>query len=320
MSKKKKLLAGAAVGGFAALAAGCSYLYRFAFIRPNAEEADVNMRSYENEIKKEKEWLAAQELEQVSIKSRDGLKLNGYYLPCENAVRTIVCVNGFRGNGKKDFLMVSRFYHEHGSSILMIDQRGCGLSEGEMCFGVMGRYDCISWLQYLVGRLGDEMPLYLDGVSMGAATVLMASELDLPENVKGIIADCGYTTPWEIMKYASNHIFHLPAFPMLPITNFVYYIRNGYSMKDASATEAVKNSKVPILFVHGAADDFVPTEMSRVNYEACKSPKHIEIIEGAAHAMSYMVEKEHCEEVILKFFEVCENGDHDGFFAQDTSN
>lgn len=299
-----------------ALAAGCAYLYRFAFVKPklNEDRIDQNMLPYEAEIKAEKEWFATQDVEQVSVKSRDGLKLVGYYFPCENAVRTIVCVNGFRGSGKKDFLMVVRFYHTNGCNVLMVDQRGCGLSEGEMCFGVMGRYDCISWLQYLTNRFGSTTPFYLDGVSMGAATVLMASCLDLPENVKGIIADCGYTTPWEIMKYASKHIFHVPAFPMLPITNLVYYIRNGYSMRDASATEAVKNSKVPILFVHGDADDFVPTEMSRTNYEACTAPKHIEIVAGATHAESYMVAKKHCEKVLLKFFDACEKGDCDGFF------
>ncbi len=311
---KKKMAIGAAVGTLSAVAAGSIFFYRFAFVKPKkAENMPKDMEPYRTEIQKTRAWLEAQPLEQITLKSVDGLKLNGYFLQAADAMRTVVCVNGFRGNAKKDFVMLSKYLYEHQSNVLFMDQRGCGLSEGEMCFGIKGRYDCISWLDYLADRLGEDMPLYLNGGSMGAATVLMASELNLPSSVKGIIADCGYTTPWKIIKHAANYIFHIPAFPMIYLLDLILKLRQGFSLKEASATEAVKHSKVPVLFIHGDEDDFVPTKMTLTNFTACTSLKHLEIFEGAAHCMSYLVDSRRYQKTLEQFFDACEHGNQEGF-------
>lgn len=313
---KKNVIIGAAVGGLSAMAAGSIFLYRFAFVKPKKiEDISKDMEPFRKEVEETRAWLDAQPLEQIELQSIDGLKLNGYFLPVENAVRTVVCVNGFRGTAKKDFVMISKYLHEHQCNVLLMDQRGCGLSEGEMCYGIMGRYDCLTWLDYLTKRLGTDMPFYLNGGSMGAATVMMASDLKLPAGVKGIIADCGYTTPWKEIKHAARYLFHVPALPMGYILDAILKCRQGFSLKDASATEAVKHSKVPILFIHGDEDTFVPTEMSRINYNACTAPKHLEIFEGAAHCMSYMTDPERYQRAMQRFFEACEHGDKTGFFA-----
>lgn len=313
---RRNLTIGAAIGALSAVAAGSLYFYRFAFVKPKkTEDISRDMLPFRKDIDAARAWLDAQPLEQITLRSIDGLKLNGYFLPAENAKRTVLCVNGFRGNAKKDFVMLSKFLHKDQCNVLLMDQRGCGLSEGEMCYGIMGRYDCITWLDYLTDRLGADMPLYLNGGSMGAATVMMASELKLPAGVRGIIADCGYTTPWKEMKHAARELFHLPAFPMIYVLDMILKIRQGFSLKDASATEAVKYSKVPILFIHGDEDAFVPTDMSRINYAACTAPKHLEIFEGAAHCMSYMTDSERYQRALVRFFEACEQGDTTGFFA-----
>ncbi|MDO5572520.1 MAG: alpha/beta hydrolase [bacterium] len=315
--KKHKIIIGTAAGLLTATAAAGIFFYRFAFIKPKKlEDMSKDMEPFREEIQRTRAWLDEQPLEEIGIKSIDGLHLNGYYLPVEDAARTVVCVNGFRGNGKKDFVLLSKYLHEHQCNVLLVDQRGCGLSDGEMCYGIMGRYDCISWLDYLTDRLGEDMPLYLHGGSMGAATVMMASELNLPSAMKGVIADCGYTTPWKEMKHAAKQLFHIPSFPMIYLLDVALMARQGFSLKDVSATEAVKHSKVPILFIHGDEDTFVPTEMSRTNYNACTAPKHLEIFEGAAHCMSYMTDTERYQRALQRFFDACENGDHSGFFSR----
>ncbi|SHJ97157.1 alpha/beta hydrolase [Hespellia stercorisuis] len=260
--------------------------------------------AYEEIIEQSREWFGDQNPEVVSIESFDGLDLAGYYLACEDAKRTVICVHGYRGSGIRDFAYIARFYHEHQCNVLLIDQRGHGASEGEYVdLGVKARFDCVKWAEYVVELTGPGLPIYLDGVSMGAATVLMAGGLELPESVRGIIADCGYTSPWDEAKHACKTHFHLPAYPTVFLLNLQCRLRAGYSLREASPIEAMEKCKIPILFVHGEDDDFVPPEMSRLNYEAYAGEKQIEIVPHAKHAVSYMVDTERCNQVLLEFFE-----------------
>lgn len=269
------------------------------------EAEDKEWEKYNGFFKEGEEWFCNMDPECITITSFDGLRLQGYYLPCEDAKRTIVLVHGYHGSGIRDFGCVSKFYHNMECNVLIIDQRAHGKSEGRYIgFGVKERFDCLEWITYLNQRWERKVPIFLDGVSMGAATVLMTSGLELPSNVAGIIADCGFTSPWDICNHVLRKEYHLPSFPVLYIANFICKICAGYGFKDASTREAVKHSKVPILFVHGDKDEFVPTEMSRTNYVECDSEKELEIIKGAGHALSYFTETSRYEKKIKEFLEI----------------
>lgn len=250
-----------------------------------------------------KSWFCSQNYKTVFIQSHDGLKLAGYLLPRENAQRTVICFHGYRGDSIRDFGCITRFYHENGSNLLLVDQRGHGNSEGEyICYGIKERYDCLRWTEYIQHLYGSSLPIYLNGLSMGCSTVLMACGLNLPLNVHGVIADCGFTSPWDIFYYLIRRKFRLPAFPFLQIADFICRRRAGFGFKDLSTLDVMAIMKVPVLFFHGGNDFFVPANMSRRNHEACVSEKHIEIIEGAGHGLSYMTATERYQNAILDLF------------------
>lgn len=258
-------------------------------------------------IKSAREWFLKQEPEEVEIISRDGLKLHGYYLPCEEAVRTVVCVHGYHGSGMNDFAYVAKFYHENQCNVLLIDQRAHGKSEGNfICYGVKERYDVIDWLYFVTNQSAKKEPVFLDGVSMGATTVLMCSNQELPKEVRGIIADCGYTSPWDIYKEVSKRKYHLPEIPFMHLYSIICKWKAGFWPKEASALDAVKEARVPILFVHGQEDDFVPFFMGEKLYEACTSKKKMVVVEKAGHALSYMVDEERLQKELLQFFKECQ--------------
>lgn len=272
--------------------------------KKDEEEEATGWEKYRSIFDEGATWFYSMKPETVTIESEDGLTLTGYYLPCENAKRTMVLVHGYHGSGVNDFGYISRFYYKMRSNILIIDQRAHGKSEGKYIgFGVKERYDCLRWIQYLNETYGDSLPIFLDGVSMGGATVLMTCDLNLPKNVAGIVADCGFTSPWEICRHVLRTVYHLPSFPILYFADWICRRKAHYSLKKVTTIETVKKSKVPILFVHGDTDNFVPTEMSRRNFAACDSEKQLEIVKGAGHGLSYFTDMKYCEEKIRQFLE-----------------
>ena len=122
---------------------------------------------------------------------------------------------------------------------------------------------------------------------MGASTALMASGLELPKQVKGIISDCAFTSPKEVFTHVLHTMYHLPAFPLIPGADVVNRIFAGYGMDECNAKREVAKSKTPILFIHGEKDTFVPSYMCQELYDCCASEKKMMIVEGAAHGESY---------------------------------
>lgn len=319
MTNKKKALigTGAAVAGIAAATVTFGYisdtLLRAAIDR---EEPRV-MRKMKRKIAgspavKEASALLeekAKELEDavqdtVELISRDGETLIGHFYPCEGAERVIVAMHGWRSGWSKDFGVISRFWHENGCSVLFAEQRGQNNSSGEyMTFGLMERYDCVDWVHWVNDKTGGVLPVYLCGVSMGASTVLMASELNLPENVCGIVADCGFTSPHAIWKHVVKNNLHLSYGIRGSVANNVCKKRIGSGSKEFSTLQALENNKTPVLFIHGTADRFVPVEMTYENYLACKAPKRLLIVPGAKHGLSYCVEKEAYERATKEFWQ-----------------
>jgi len=247
---------------------------------------------YADVIARGKEWYAAQEKEQVWIKSRDGLRLHGVFIENPAAERVILCVHGYHGGAVRDFSGAMADLYAENASLLLIDQRAHGESEGKYTtFGVLERYDVQLWAQYLEKRLSGSLPVYLDGISMGAASVLMAGELKMPPCVKGVIADCGYTTPRAELSHVVRNMLHASPFPALQIVLFLARLC-GFPLGSASATKGAAAWRVPVLFAHGLDDTFVPSYMSEENFLACTSPKDIYLVEGAEHGLSYLVARE----------------------------
>lgn len=247
--------------------------------------------------------LAALEGEEVTVTAFDGLRLVGHWFPQEQAKRIVIAVHGWRTSWHRDFGMVSDFLRESGCAVLYIEQRGQGSSDGEeMSFGGAERYDCLSWANWVYDNISKTLPVYLYGISMGASSVMMASSLALPENVRGIIADCGFTSPDEIWAYVAKEKLHVLYAPRKIIARRLFEGRNPANRYDASAEEALASSKVPVLFIHGTADRFVPVEMTYRNYLACAAPKRLLIVPGAAHAKSYLTDPQSYQTALESFW------------------
>lgn len=255
---------------------------------------------YKEECKKEIAWFESLNPRDGVIRSYDGTELHAEVLEAPNAKATILLMHGFLTSPKHDFSLVFRYYYEKGFNIVAPYQRALGKSGGHyITFGVKERHDCKCWLEWIRDTYGEKLPIVMDGVSMGAATILMSTALGLPENVHAIIADCGYTTPWEVVCQVIKSTKTLPIFPCAYIAKFFARVFGGFSLTGASTVEAMKNCKIPVLFAHGKNDLFVPYEMSVQNYEACASDqKMLFTVEDAGHGMCFLRDRRGYEEKI----------------------
>ncbi len=240
-------------------------------------------------------WITAQPLEALALTSHDGLRLRGYYLAAPRPTPNLVILaHGYGGQAQKDMGGFARLYHEQfGYHVFMPDARGHGASAGNVIgFGWLERRDYVDWIAELRHRLGDELRIVLHGVSMGGATVLMTSGEALPPQVRAIIADCAYTSVRAELTYQLRRLYRLPAFPLVPVTSLICKLRAGYFFGEASALAQVRRSRLPTLFIHGEADEFVPTAMVYPLHEACAADKALFLVPGAGHGMAYTVDPE----------------------------
>lgn len=221
------------------------------------------------------------------IESYDKLQLHSYVVT-QNSNKWAIVVHGYGGSGK---LMSdkSKYFYDMGYNVLIPDLRGHGKSEGDYIgMGWKDRLDIISWINFII-KENQNAEIVLHGTSMGAATVLMTSGENLPSNVKAIVADCAYTSAWDEFSYQLETYLKVPSYYILNVTNMVTKLKAGYSLKEASALESVKKATVPILFIHGDKDKFVPYSMMDKLYDATSSPKEKLTIDGGEHANSDLV-------------------------------
>lgn len=246
--------------------------------------------------------------ERVEIQARDGINLVGHWYACENAKRTVVAMHGWRSSWKNDFGMISDFLFKNSCNVLFAEQRGQGESGGDyMGFGLLERFDCFEWIKWVNRTVGTELPIYLAGISMGATTVLMTAGLDLPKNVKGIISDCGFTSPDAIWRHIVNDNLHMVYRLHRSAANDICRRKIQIRARDYSTVDAMKITKTPILFIHGTDDKFVPITMTYENYKACVAPKHLLVVPGAEHALSYYVDRNQYEKAVKEFWEEYDN-------------
>ncbi|MCM1040046.1 MAG: alpha/beta hydrolase [Roseburia sp.] len=312
----KKALKGtlAALGAVGAIAAGqvaeAAYFYQRTMKRGNAKVERTTKMSgtdwskHMDFIGARKEYLLAQPHEDVYCQSWDGLKLHATYFPGKRSGKLAICFHGYTSEGMKDYLALSGYYLKHGYAMLLPDARAHGASEGRYIgFGALDREDALKWITWAIEECGEDVQILLHGTSMGGATVLMASGLKLPEQVRGIISDCGFTSPKYVFTHVLHSMYHLPAFPVIQIADYVNRKKAGYGMDECNAAREVRKATVPILLIHGDADTFVPCSMCDEIYENCASPKKKLIVKGAAHAESYYMDTEAYEKAMDEFIE-----------------
>ena len=253
--------------------------------------------------KEASDYLMEQEHEKVEITGYDGTSLIGHFFPCESAKRVVIAFHGWRSTWYGDYGMISDFWHKNGCSVLYAEQRGQNNSGGDYIgFGLIERNDCVEWTNWAICRCGRNIPIYLAGLSMGATTVLMASELALPANVHGIMADCGFTSPKAIWKHVAENNLHIGFGVKSVLADMLCRRKINMGAGECSTVEALSKTDIPVLFVHGTDDTFVPVEMTYENYKACASPKRLLIVPGADHAMSYYTDKKSYEKATLAFW------------------
>lgn len=249
------------------------------------------------------EAFAAVPFERVEIASRDGVKLRARYYHVSDSAPLEIQFHGYRGSAIRDFCGGGPIALSLGHNVLLVDQRGNGESGGRtIAFGIKERYDALDWVNYAMERFGKEVAIGLYGVSMGAATVLMAAGMpELPENVRGVAADCPYSSPEAIIRKVAEKDMHLPAFAVMPLARLAARLLGGFSLRADSPVEAVRRARIPILIVHGEDDRFVPCDMSREIRAANPECVRLETFPGAGHGLSYIVDAERYQRLVIDF-------------------
>lgn len=269
---------------------------------PIEENVSPLWSAYSDEVIRGVHWFQDRESEEVEIESFDGLRLRGRYLAHPEAKGTVLLFHGFHSDGCTDFSGVFASYYAMGYSLLQVFQRAHGESEGRfICYGVKERFDCQRWAEYACRRFGPGHPLLLGGVSMGASTVLMASALPLPPTVRGIVADCGFTSAWEELSYLLRRR-HVPAAgAVLRLADLLARLFAGFSFRECSTVEAMAANRLPILFLHGEADTFVPARFTQACFDACRGEKELLLVPGATHGVSYLKDRPRCQAALERF-------------------
>lgn len=288
------------------------YFYNRTMIRQNARTdrtmkmSGTDWEKYFPLMEERRKVVMAKPHRDVYLSSFDGLKLHATYFPAESSLgesnKIVICFHGYTGEGLSNHMAIAQYFLNRGYAMLLPDARAHGGSEGKYIgFGCLDRKDALGWIDWAIQECGEDVGILLHGTSMGGATVLMTSGLELPENIKGIVSDCGFTSPKEMFTHVLNKMYHLPAFPAIPGADLLNKRLAGYGMDECNARREVEKAKVPILFIHGSADTFVPCSMCHELYESCRSPKQKLIVEGAAHAESYYKDMEAYENALTEF-------------------
>lgn len=286
---------------------GGYYAYRVAFYNNPKKRPANPYRHIKDDGSAESEYsrrlideMIARQCENVYITSHDGLKLRArLYIQNENAP-FVIGMHGYRSTPMLDFSGGGALSLKLGFNLLLPDQRACGESEGRtVSFGYNESLDTLGWIKYISGRWGREREIILIGVSLGAGTVIMTAGRGVPDNVKGVIADCTFSSAKKIvMKVMGDRGYpRKPLYPLLRLGTLIY---GRFDPNKADPTVYAGGIKIPLMLVHGEGDDFVPPEMSREIYGATDMAE-LHTFPGARHGMSYIVDTERYEKATVEF-------------------
>ena len=238
--------------------------------------------------------------EYITLGGHDGTKLCGRLYEFYPGAPVMLVFHGYRSMALRDCAGAFALGQKLSFNVLAVDQRSHGKSDGRVItFGIRERQDCLTWIRYVTDRFGEFTPVILFGISMGAATVLMASELAIPCNVVGVMADCPYTAPRDIICKVAKDMGYPPrlAYPFIRIGARVL---GGFCIAECSAKDAVKNTKLPILLLHGEDDRYVPCAMSQEICKNCPSAR-LFTFPGAGHGLSYLSDHRRYEKICVDF-------------------
>ncbi|MBQ9083994.1 MAG: alpha/beta hydrolase [Clostridia bacterium] len=274
------------------------------FVTPDGEAYDP----YRDQMVHWMKEIRAMPCEEVSVTSFDGLTLRGKYYEYAPGATVELMFHGYRGSADRDLCGGAQRCFALGRSALIVDQRCSNHSEGNVTtFGIHEHLDCLTWVRYMVQHFGPDVRIILTGISMGAATVLMAAGKELPDNVIGVLADCGFTSAKEIIQKVMRQL-HLPDKLLYPLVRLGARLFGHFDPDEYSPVEAVRHCKVPVIFFHGADDDYVPCEMSVKNYTACAAKKKLVLIPGADHGLSYLAAPNQYLNALIDFFGLSDSG------------
>ena len=290
---------------------GAYICYRMAFYSPERKPKDPDVieipegEIYEVFRESMENWARmtrAMPHEDVEVRSFDGLTLRGLFYEYTPGAPIELMLHGYRGCAERDMPGGALRSHRVGRSALVVDQRGSGSSDGSVIsFGINERRDCLAWVDFMIQKFGPDVKIILTGISMGAATVMMAAGEDLPDQVIGILADCGYSSPKDIICKVIRDM-KLPPKPIYPLIKLGAKLFGHFNLEETSALEALKRCKKPVIFFHGETDDFVPCEMSRACFAACASEKRLVTVPNAGHGLAYPVDPERYIRELKEFF------------------
>ena len=288
-----------------------AYFFCMAFVKLETGDLDdMNspankpLKEHHEVIAKGVDFINSKECEWVETISFDGLKLMARYFN-NNFDKTIFLFHGYRSSASRDFSCAVKMYLDFGFNILLVDQRSHGKSEGKLItFGVKESRDVISWLDYVNNRFSPQK-IIISGMSMGATTVLLSLDYKMPQNVVGVIADSGFTSPVDIIKLVAKKSIKINAGFFIPVLNFCCLLFGGFSLYKANTLNSVKKSNLPILLIHGMADNFVPPEMSKSVLSEREKNTEIFLVENAGHGLGFLVDTAGAMEKLEAFIKKC---------------
>lgn len=285
----------------------CLFLIKETFVRNDKLDTTPAWYEYINANQEGREYINSLNPKDLYIESFDNLKLHGLFINNQTN-KTIICVHGYKAkDGLYDFGMSAKFLNTLNYNLLFVDNRAHGLSQGKYIgFGVLDSIDVNSWIDYLVTNMNQET-IILYGMSMGGATVLnAASNSDSsPDSspIKAIVADCGFASGYDEVAYQIKKMYHLPSFPLVPISNILLKLLAKYSLKDKEAYKSIKNYHNNLLIIHGGKDHFVPTSDAYKIFDNATCHKKLLIVPGASHAKSYLKDTELYEKTFREFLD-----------------
>lgn len=282
-------------------------LYTFVFCHPHRMRPDVYnipsstlYKSHKNAMLTMVNDMDNTPYTPLTIQTPDGCELYGRLYQNNPQAPVILFFHGYHGTSAWDGYGIYKFCEKHKFNILMADMRAHGQSQGHISFGIKERYDCKLWAEHISRHFGKNSKIILAGVSMGAASILMSSSLNLPANVKGLVCDCSYSEPAAIIKETIKQM-RLPVFPFYNLIKLSAHIFGHFDLEEASPLDAVKTLTLPVLFLHGSLDSVVPLSMNDSLFTSCIAPKTRVIIPNADHANSALVNYSMYEDAIWSF-------------------